>query len=76
MLICYVNGGENWKNKKVFGKKLLGKKYIKGKPISTVKHWLDDSPIWSDLLKIRQVYLSGRQVHVKNGKNTLAWEDV
>ena len=30
---------------------LLVKKYLKGNPISVVKHKLDDSPIWTDLLK-------------------------
>ena len=36
---------------------LIKKKYLKDKPICLVKHRLDDSPMWSDLLKIRQVYL-------------------
>jgi hypothetical protein len=40
-----------------------------------VKHRLDDSPIWADLLKIRMVYLQGRQIHTKDGKKTLFWED-
>ena len=40
-----------------------------------MKHRLDDSPIWADLLKIRMVYLQGRQIHTKDGKKTLFWED-
>ena len=48
---------------------------MKDRPISAVKHRLDDSPIWGDLLKVRQVCLRGRLIHVKNGKQTLFWED-
>jgi len=40
-----------------------------------VKHRLDDSPTWTNLLKVRKVYLKGRQIKTKNGKNTLFWED-
>ena len=66
-----------WKLEREDGiwQEIIEKKYLKGKHISAVKHKLDDSPIWADLLKIRQVYLSGRQIQTKNGKNTLFWED-
>ena len=47
---------------------IIKAKYLKGRPISSVKHRLDDFPIWSDLLKIRMVYLKGRQIHTRNGK--------
>jgi len=43
--------------------------------IGSVKHRVDDSPIWSDLLKIRPVYLKGRSTKVRNGKSTLFWEE-
>ena len=36
---------------------------------------MDDSPIWSDLLKIREVYLRGRIIKVADGKKTLFWKD-
>jgi hypothetical protein len=58
-----------WKleNKNGIWQELIKKKYL--------KHRLDDSPIWGDLLKVRQVCLRGRLIHVKNGKQTLFWED-
>ena len=42
----------------------------------SVKHRLDDSPIWCDLLKVKHVYLKGRAFSVKNGRNTSLWTDV
>jgi len=44
-----------WKLEREEGvwQEIIEKKYLKGKHISTVKHRLDDSPIWFDLLKIR-----------------------
>lgn len=44
-----------WKLEREEGvwQEIIEKKYLKGNHISTVKHRLDDSPIWSDLLKIR-----------------------
>ena len=47
-------------------------KYMQGNNlITTIKHKADDSPIWSDLLKIRQFYLNGRSITTKNGQSTL-----
>jgi hypothetical protein len=36
---------------------------------------MGDSPVWTDLLKIKPIYLRGRQVIIKNGKHTLFWKD-
>ena len=47
---------------------LIKNKYMKQGTISTIKSRLDDSPIWSSLLKIRQIYLRGRKIQTKNGK--------
>lgn len=41
---------------------LVKQKYIKNKCLSQVKHRQNDSPVWSDLLKVRDVYLQGRLV--------------
>ena len=54
---------------------IIKAKYLKGRLISSVKHIRDDSPTWTDLLKIRMVYLRGRRIHTRNGKKTLLWED-
>ena len=43
--------------------------------VTAVKYRVDDSPVWSDLLKVICFYLKGRSTNVKNGKCTLFWED-
>jgi hypothetical protein len=50
-------------------------KYLRGELVSTVRHRLTDSPVWTDLLKVKSLYLKGRKVEIKNGKNTLFWKD-
>ena len=51
-------------------------KYMQGNNlIATIKHKADDSPIWTDLLKVRCFYLKGRSVTTKNGHSTFFWED-
>jgi len=42
---------------------LVQKKYVKDSPLSVVTHKIDDSPIWTDLLKVRQVYLGGGECY-------------
>jgi hypothetical protein len=34
-----------------------------------------NSPVWNDLLKVRNVYLKERSMVVGNGKNTSFWHD-
>jgi hypothetical protein len=36
-------------------------KYIKDTRICLIKHKISESPMWSDLLKIRHIYLRGRE---------------
>jgi hypothetical protein len=31
--------------------------------------------VWTDLLRIKHIYLGGRKIQVKNGKKTLFWKD-
>jgi len=50
-------------------------KYIKGAPIGAITHRPDDSPIWTDLLKIKYFYMRNRKVKVNNGQSTLFWEE-
>jgi hypothetical protein len=40
-----------------------------------VKHKQTDSPIWADLLKIKNIYLQGRKKCIRNGRSTLVWRD-
>lgn len=50
-------------------------KYLKNDMISTIKHRSDDSPVWSDLLKLKHIYLQGRRIKPNDGKKTLLWVD-
>jgi hypothetical protein len=34
-----------------------------------------DSPLWSDMQQMKQIYLSGRRMKVGNGRNTSFWWD-
>jgi hypothetical protein len=47
---------------------IVNMKYIKNSPIYLVRQKQSDSPVWSDLLKVRHNYLSGRDFVVKNGR--------
>jgi len=52
---------------------LVRTKYIKNRAISTIPPRLDDSPMWKDLLKVRNIYLAGRKPVIQNGENVLFW---
>lgn len=49
-------------------KEFVRKKYVKNRSISQIKHKQTDSPVWSDLLKVKDFYLNGRVVIIGNGK--------
>jgi hypothetical protein len=55
--------------------KLVKAKYLSKSSIHNVNHKLNDSPIWYDLLKIKDVYLKGRAINIENGECTRFWED-
>lgn len=50
-------------------------KYLKNNSICSVKHKQNDSAIWVDLLKIKDIYLQGRKKVVKDDNSTLFWKD-
>jgi hypothetical protein len=50
-------------------------KYLQGNPIGNVSHRLGGSQVWSDLLKVKNIYLRGGDIKTKNGKNTIFWTD-
>jgi hypothetical protein len=66
-----------WKFEKETGlwQKIVSHKYMRGRTIYSVKHKQTDSPCWSDLLKIKHIYLQGRKIKVRNGKSALFWQD-
>jgi hypothetical protein len=52
------------------------KKYIKGVPVCLIQNKMSDSLVWSDLLKIRHIYMAGRAYKLNNGKLISFWLDV
>jgi hypothetical protein len=66
-----------WKLEREDGlwQKIVKFKYMKHQTIHDVKHKLNDSPMWYDLLKIKNIYLQGRGVSTENGSLTRFWLD-
>jgi hypothetical protein len=54
---------------------LVKVEYLYKDSIHIVSHKLHDSPIWYDLLKVKEIYLKGRIVRIENGMKTRFWED-
>ena len=61
-----------WKLDKEEGlwQRIVKSKYLKNGSLLDVSHKQSDSAIWTDLLKVKDVYLQGRKRAVRNGKNT------
>jgi hypothetical protein len=55
---------------------IVALKYVRGTHVCLIKPKISDSPVWTDLLKIRQVYLKGREYILNNGKLISFWLDV
>lgn len=66
-----------WKLEKESGlwQTIVYHKYLRKDSISSVKHKQTDSPIWTDHLKVKNIYMQGRKKCVQNGKSTLMWRD-
>jgi hypothetical protein len=41
-------------------------KYIRDYPTCLIPNKINDSPIWSDLLKVRHIYLTRRGIKINN----------
>jgi hypothetical protein len=50
-------------------------KYLKGSPVCVVQSKVSDSPVWKDLMKIRHIYLKGREFDLGNGRMVSFWLD-
>uniref|UniRef100_A0A453QG48 Reverse transcriptase zinc-binding domain-containing protein n=1 Tax=Aegilops tauschii subsp. strangulata TaxID=200361 RepID=A0A453QG48_AEGTS len=50
-------------------------KYFKNDTVSSVKCKFGDSPIWKAILKVKEIYLAGREVVLKSGDITRLWSD-
>ena len=57
-----------WKLDREVGlwQKIVKFKYIRNSSIYDVKHRQSDSAIWADLLKVKDIYLQGRKILVRN----------
>jgi hypothetical protein len=62
-------------NEKGLWQEVIRAKYLQKDGVGTVTLKMGDSPVWADLLKVKQIYLRGRQIITKNGKLTLIWKD-
>lgn len=65
----------NLESKEGLWQEIVKKKYKVENGIRKIKFTARDSPCWYDLLKIRDIYLQGRRMQVKNGRQTDFWND-
>jgi hypothetical protein len=54
---------------------IVNLKYVKNTLVCLIKPKISDSPIWFDLLKIRCIYMRGREYKVNNGRLISFWLD-
>jgi len=66
-----------WKLEKEDGlwQEIVRYKYLRNKSIYEVKHSLNVSAMWSDLLKVKDIYLQGREIKAGKGELTSFWLD-
>ena len=50
-------------------------KYLWNKTITTVKTNLSDSSCWKEIMKVRDVYIAGRGIKIKDGSLVRFWKD-
>ena len=64
-----------WKLEKEDGlwQEIVRYKYLRNKSIYEVKHSLNVSAMWSDLLKVKDIYLQGRGIKAGKGELTSFW---
>jgi hypothetical protein len=53
----------------------MRKKYLGDTGIQWAKHRKNDSPLWKDMMHVRDIYLCGRRMAVGNGCRTSFWKD-
>lgn len=66
-----------WKLKKEdsLWQEIVKIKYLKKKSIFDVSHKVSDWPVWADLLKVKDMYIQGRGIRIRNGPKTRFWYD-
>jgi hypothetical protein len=65
----------NIENSNDLWQKIITKKYIKGKPLISVKQRQNDSQFWKKLLSLREVFFKYCKVVVGNGCKTSFWKN-
>jgi hypothetical protein len=50
-------------------------KYLKDEGVYYTKHRPGDSPLWADMLQVKEIYLCGRRMQVGSGTLTSFWRD-
>jgi hypothetical protein len=48
----------------------MRRKYLRGAGIFYFRKRLVDSPLWSDIMQVKSLYLCGKRMHVGNGRMT------
>jgi hypothetical protein len=66
-----------WKLENADGpwQRFMWKKYLENTTIFAVGHKQKDSALWSDMLHVKDIYLCGRKMLVKDGTRTHFWGD-
>jgi hypothetical protein len=54
-------------------KDIVKVKYVKGSHVCLIQNKMSDFPVWGDLLKIRHIYLRGREYRLNNSKFMSFW---
>jgi hypothetical protein len=65
----------NLENSNGLWQNIITKKYIKGKPLISVKQRQNDSQFWKKLLSLREVFFKHCKVVVGNGYKTSFWKN-
>lgn len=63
------------KNEKGIWQEIVNKKYFLDKGTLKVESRATDSHAWSDLVKVKEYYIEGRQIDTRSGDKTSFWED-
>ena len=66
-----------WKREQHEGlwQEIVRKKYIKNSCVSLLKKKPSNSPVWNQLLSIKDIYIAGRKVLVGKSDSTSFWRD-
>jgi len=64
-----------WEKGEGLWQEIVKKKYIKQSSICMLNKKPSNSPVWNDLLKVKDLYLQGRIMLMGDGKITDFWRD-